>query len=320
MDGMIVGLRRQRSAKHEPKENHMITVMGATGHTGEKIATALLAAGQPVRALGRSEGKLADLAAKGAEVRAGDVADAAFLTAAFTGADAVYTLLPTDKTAPDYFARQQQEGEAIARAIRASGVRHVVALGALGADKPEGTGLILGLRAQEERLKAIEGIDLLLLRPVSFFENFYDSLPLIAYEGINGDSVIPDLAVPMVASRDIAAVAAQALAARNWTGVVVRELLGPRDLSYAEATSILGARIGQPDLAYVQFSYADMAAALVAAGLSESFANVYVDMTRAFNEGTVGPLNGRTPENTTPTRFETFASDLAAAYREVRAA
>ena len=301
----------------------MITVMGATGHTGAKIAAALLAAGQQVRALGRSERKLAGLAGNGAEVRTGDITDAAFLTDAFRGADAVYTLLPTDKRAPDYYARQQQEGEAIAQAIRASGIRHVVALSALGADRPEGTGIILGLRAQEERLKQVareEGTNVLLLRPVSFFENFYDSLPLIAQAGINGDSVLPDLAVPMVATRDVAAVAAEALAARDWTGVVVRELIGPRDLSYAEATHILGAQIGQPDLAYVQFSYADMAAALVQAGLSASFAKVYVDMTRAFNEGIVQPLHGRTPENTTPTRFEDFAGELAAAYRAVEAA
>ncbi len=298
----------------------MITVMGATGHTGEKIAAALLAAGQEVRALGRSESRLADLARNGAEVRTGDSADVAFLTDAFRGADAVYTLLPTDKSSPDYYARQQQEGGAIADAIRASGVRYVVALSSLGADRPEGTGLIVGLRAQEERLKAIEGSNLLLLRPVSFFENFFDSLPLIAQAGINGDAVIPDLAVPMIATRDVAVVAAKALAARDWTGVVVRELLGPRDLSYAEATRILGERIGQPDLAYVQFSEAETVAALVDAGLSASFAGLYVAMTRAFNEGTVQPLHGRTPENTTPTRFEDFAGELSAAYRATKAA
>src|SRR5687768_14245771 len=106
----------------------MITVMGASGNTGQKIAAALLAAGQPVRALGRSEHKLADLARAGAEVLAGDVGDAAFLTRAFRGADAVYTLLPTDRRSPDYHARQRQEGEAIVTAIRTSGVRHVVAL------------------------------------------------------------------------------------------------------------------------------------------------------------------------------------------------
>ena len=48
-----------------------------------------------------------------------------------------------------------------------------------------------------------------------------------------------------------------------------------------------------------------MAKALVEAGLSESFAGLYVEMTRAFNEGKVKPR--RTPENTTPTLFEDFA-------------
>ncbi len=295
----------------------MITVMGATGHTGEKITTALLATGHQVRALGRSDIKLAPLAAAGAEVRTGDAADVGFLTDAFRGSEAVYTLLPTDKRAPDYYARQQQEGVVIAEAIRASGVRYVVALSSLGTDRPEGTGLIMGLRAQEERLTRLAeaaGVNVLLLRPVSFFENFYDSLPLIAAAGINGNSVIPDLAVPMVATSDVAAVATQALADRDWTGVAVRELLGPRDLSYAEATRIIGERIGRPDLAYVQFSYAEMAAALVEAGLSARFAGLYVDMTHAFNQGWVQPRYGRTPANTTPTRFEDFASDLAVAF------
>ena len=38
----------------------MITVMGATGHTGKKITQALLKAGEKVRALGRTESKLAE--------------------------------------------------------------------------------------------------------------------------------------------------------------------------------------------------------------------------------------------------------------------
>jgi uncharacterized protein YbjT (DUF2867 family) len=74
----------------------MITVMGVTGHTGKKITEALLNAGEKVRALGRSESKLAELKRAGAEALIGDATDAAFLTKAFHGADAVYTLLPTD--------------------------------------------------------------------------------------------------------------------------------------------------------------------------------------------------------------------------------
>ena len=294
---------------------NVITVMGATGHTGQQIAATLLRAGRRVRALGRSQSKLAMLKSAGADVYTGDVADAAFLAETFRGATAVYTLLPTDRSSPDYAARQREEGEAIVHAIRESGVRYVVALSALGAELSEGTGLLTGLHAQEERLKRLEGTNVLLLRPVSFFENFVDSFEVIERHGMIADSVSPDLAIPMVATRDVAAVAAQVLAARNWQGIAVRELLGPRDLSYREATRILGASIGRPDLEYVQLSYADMARVLVDAGLSESFAHLYVEMTRAFNEGTVKPRAGRTPENTTPTRFEDFAGELARAYQ-----
>lgn len=293
----------------------MITVMGATGQTGKKIADALLKAREKVRTLGRSESKLAELKRSGAEVLTGDAADAGFLARAFRGSDAVYTLLPTDRRSPDYRGEQDRQGEAIVKAIRESGVRYVVALSSLGADLSEGTGLLAGLHAQEERLRRLDGANVLLLRPVSFFENFYDVLALIKYEGFNADSVAADLAVPMVATRDIADVASKALMSRDWKGIVVRELLGPRDLTYSEATHIIGEHIGKPDLNYVQFSYADEANALVQAGMSESFVGLYVDMTRGFNEGKVNPR--RTPENTTPTRFEEFAGELTRAYEAV---
>jgi hypothetical protein len=68
-------------------------------------------------------------------------------------------------------------------------------------------------------------------------------------------------------------------------------------------------------LQYVRLPDAEMAQALVQAGLSESFAGRYTEMTRAFDEGRVGPRAGRTAENTTPTRFEALAAELARAYQ-----
>jgi uncharacterized protein YbjT (DUF2867 family) len=295
----------------------LLTIMGATGHTGGKTARRLLAAGARVRAIGRNPDKLAALASAGAEALAGDSRDPAFLAQAFRGADAAYTLLATDRRAPDYAARQDEEGEAIAAALRASGVHRVVALSSLGADVPEGTGVIAGLHRQEQRLRKIAGIDLLLLRPVSFFENFHDSLGTIKEAGMLADTVAPDLAVPMIATDDIAAVAAQALLASDWTGVVVRELLGQRDISHREVARLIGEAIGQPALPYVQLREADMGAALVGAGLSPSFVALYLEMTRAFNEQRIGPREGRTPANTTPTRFEDFVPELAPFYRQI---
>lgn len=294
----------------------MITVMGATGNTGKKITEDLLKAGEQVRALGRSEGKLAELKRAGAETLSGDAADASFLTQAFRGADAVYTLIPSNPFSPDYRAEQDRQGEAIAQAIRESGVRYVVALSSIGANQGEGTGLVAGLHAQEERLKQLEGVNVLLLRPGFFFENFFETLELIQHQGVIANAVEPDRAMPMVGTRDIADAAAKALRARDWTGVAVRELLGPRDLTYAEATRILGEQIGKPDLRYVQIPYDDQKKALVQAGVSENFAELYAQMIRGFNEGKFKPGAGRTPGNTTPTRFEDFAREFARVYEE----
>ena len=95
---------------------------------------------------------------------------------------------------------------------------------------------------------------------------------------------------------------------------VVRELLGQRDLSFDEATRIIGAKIGKPDLAYVQFPYADYAAALQQAGVSKSVAGAYAEMEKAFDDGLVKSLEGRNAGNTTPTAFEEFAGVIAQAY------
>jgi uncharacterized protein YbjT (DUF2867 family) len=292
------------------QEPDMITLMGASGNTGKRIAHALLNEGEKVRALGRSRIKLAELEHLGADVRVGDTADAGFLTEAFRGSDAAYTLLPTDRRSPDYRARQDQEGQAIVHAIRASGVPYVVALSSLGAELSEGTGVIAGLHAQEERLKELGEINLLILRPVSFFENFLDGLEQAKQQGNIVDSVMPDLPVPMIAASDIAEAATKALRTRDWKGVVVRELLGPGELTYREATRILGGAIDEPNLEYVQLPGPEMINVLVEAGLSESFASLYVEMTLAFNKGTVKPLHGRNAENTTTTRFKEFARKL----------
>lgn len=292
----------------------MIAVMGASGHTGRAVAHRLLDEGERVRAIGRSADRLDDLRRRGAELAIGDLADTPFLTSALGGAAAAYAVLPTDRAAPDYVERQQREGESIANAIGRSGVGHVVALSSLGTDRPSGTGLILGLRAQERRLLRLDDTCLLVLRPVSFFENFLDAIDVIRRHGIIADGVAPDLPLPMIAASDIADVAADALRTRAWTGVEVRELLGPCDLTWRQATHLIGMATGYSDLPYVQLPAPDLIDAMVADGLSRAFAEQYAEMTAAFNCGLVQPANGRTPSNTTPTRFEAFVSVIGSVY------
>jgi uncharacterized protein YbjT (DUF2867 family) len=119
----------------------------------------------------------------------------------------------------------------------------------------------------------------------------------------------------MIATRDIAHAAAEALRVRDWKGMVVRELLGARDITFAEVTRMIGERIGLPDLQYVQFPYADTIKALQHFGFSESIATVEVEIARAANAGRIESREGRTTKNTTPTRFEDFVEELALAYQ-----
>ncbi|WP_242443029.1 NAD(P)H-binding protein [Pseudomonas sp. LFM046] len=292
------------------QEDEMITVMGATGHTGKRIVEELLNTGERVRALGRSAERLEALEKAGAEVRVGEPHDAAYLTEAFRGADAVYTLLPYDPSVADYMAQQAAVGEAIVRAVRASGVRRVVAISSVGADLASGNGPIASMHEQESRLRALPGVDLLILRAGAFFENLLPAFWMIEQHGLVADGVGADVPVPMIASKDIADAAIAALLSRDWHGVQVRELLGQRDLSYGEATRILGERLGRPDLPYVQLPYDEMAGMLVDAGFSANLAGLYAELAEGINDRRVKSLEGRNDGNTTATSFEAFVAEV----------
>src|SRR5258706_15747220 len=93
-------------------EEHMITIMGASGKTGRAAAEALLKQGKKVRVLARSKDHLKTLIDRGAEPAIGNATDANFLAGAFRGSDAVYALIPPDVTHPDFPAYQDQIGEA----------------------------------------------------------------------------------------------------------------------------------------------------------------------------------------------------------------
>jgi uncharacterized protein YbjT (DUF2867 family) len=222
----------------------------------------------------------------------------------------VHTLLPYDPTSADFRAEQQRLGEAIVAAVEGAGVRRVVALSSIGAEVPAGTGFIASLHDQEQRLRRLTGIDLLLLRPGMFFESITAAVDVARALGVNADAVAPEVPVPMIATRDVAAVAAEVLVARDWNGAQVRELHGPCDLTYTEATSILGAAIGLPDLQYVRLPDAEMADALVQAGFSRDCAELHVEMGRALSDGTITPLVARGAETTSSTRFEAIVADL----------
>jgi uncharacterized protein YbjT (DUF2867 family) len=293
----------------------MYVITGATGHTGRPIVEKLLAQGKQVRAIARSAEHLKPLAAKGAEPFVGSLEDSDAMARAFSGAEAVYTMIPPNLTAPDARAFQNRVGETLATAIAKARVPYIVNLSSMGAHLSEKVGPIAGLHDVEQRLNRLEGTNILHLRPTYFMENLLMNVQMIKTMGINGTPIKADVGMPMIATRDIAAEAAERLLRLDFKGKSVNELFGPRELTMTEATAILGRAIGKPSLPYVQFPYEDAEKAMTGMGLSPDVARSYIEMYRAFNDGIIKPVEPRSAKNTTPTSFEAFAAEFAAIYK-----
>ncbi|HJX89791.1 MAG TPA: NAD(P)H-binding protein [Pyrinomonadaceae bacterium] len=287
----------------------MYVITGATGHTGGIVAKTLLGQGQKVRAIGRSADRLEALAAEGAEPFVCDITDAATLTKAFSGAKAVYAMVPPSMTSQNYRADQDRASNAIAEAVEKARVEYVVSLSSVGADKAQGTGPVVGLHYLEQKLNRIPSLNALHLRPGYFMENTLAQAGIIQTMGTTAGPVRADLALPMIATRDIGAAAAKALLELDFTDKQTRELLGQRDVSYDDAARIIGNAIGKPDLKYVRLPDEQVRGAFLQMGISENVADLILEMSAALNSGYMEPLEERTAENTTPTSFETFVTD-----------
>jgi len=284
----------------------MYVILGATGNTGKVVAETLLDSGQKVRVVGRSKDRLEGFTVLGADVFEANVADSAALTTAFTGARAVYALVPPNMASPDYRAEQDAASASIAKALGASGVTHVVALSSFGADKADKTGPVAGLHVMEERFSQIPQLNALFLRAGYFMENLLAQPGIIKSFGMMAGPVNADLALPMIATYDIATAAADALAKLDFTGHQTRELLGQRDLTYSQMAKIVGAAIGIPNLAYVQLPADQVIQAMTQMGIYKNMAALICEMSDGLNSRHMRALEPRSAANTTPTQFEEF--------------
>jgi len=292
----------------------MHAVIGATGNTGRVVTHRLLEAGEPVRAIGRSADRLRGLANAGAESVVASCDDRAALEQALRGAQTVYAMTPPEYTAPDAAEYQRRVGEAIADAIRKTGVPHVVHLSSVGAQNRSGAGPVSGLGRQEERLDAIPSCNVLHLRAAFFMENLFAMLPMIR-EGILAAPLRPDVPTPWIATCDVGEAAAAALLARDFQGKQIRELHGQRDLTWNEVAAVVGRVVGKPGLRYVRVPFEEAQKGFVQMGVSPSVAAAYMEMYQAVDDGRLRPLEPRSHRNTTPTSIEQFATALEAALR-----
>jgi len=287
----------------------MYVILGATGNTGSVVARRLLDRSKRVRVVGRDNKKLAPFVNRGADAFATDILDTDALSRAFAGAQGVYALIPPNMSSPDFRAYQDSVTESIAKALEKGSVAHAVTLSSVGADKPDKTGPVVGLHKMELRLAQVRGLNALHLRAGYFMENTLAQIGIIRGFGMMAGPVRADVPLPMIATRDIGAAAAEALLRLDFKQQT-QELLGPREVTYAEAAKIIGLAIGKQDLTYVQLPDEQVIQAMTGMGMSRNMAELLCEMSAAINNGYMKALEPRSEKNTTPTTFETFVEEV----------
>jgi uncharacterized protein YbjT (DUF2867 family) len=256
-------------------------VAGVSGNTGAVAADTLLAQGKSVRVIVRDAAKGESWRTRGAEVAVAALEDVAALTRALAGVAGAYVLIPPRLGSKDPLGENRVVAAAIADAVRAAEVPHVVLLSSVAAHVPSGTGPIQSARAAELAL-ASTGAATTFIRASFFMENWFASLGMLD-QGVLPTFLPPSSSLPMVATRDIGRVAAQALV-EGGKGAQVIELAGPREYSSIDAAAELTAIVGKPISAHAAPLDA-VVPTFTSFGISEAVATLYREMYAAYAAG-----------------------------------
>lgn len=287
-----------------------IAIAGASGQLGRQVAELLLdrpdAAERTLVLVTRDPAKLADLAARGAEVRAGDFDAPATLAAAFAGVDRLL-LISTNE-----IGRRTEQQTAAVRAAAAAGVAHVIytSLPDPGPE-PHPTGPLAAEHyATEEAIKEA-GLAWTFLRNA-----LYSDLQVAsgARAIATGQLVTNagDGRSAYVTRADCAAVAAAVLAGEGHERQSY-DVTGPELLTQADVAAALSAIAGRP-VEVVAVDDDATVQGMVAAGLPEPLARAFAGFGTAIREGrldtrtdVVERLTGRPPQR---------LADFLAAHRD----
>ena len=289
---------------------------GSLGNISKPLAERLIAAGHSVTIISSKADKTAQIEALGATAAIGSVDDIAFLTNTFTGADAVYTMVPPNFGSSNWKKYIAGIGENYASAIQASGVKNVVNLSSIGAHMPEGCGPVSGLHFVEKALNALVGVNVKHLRPGFFYPNFLANIGMIKHMGIIGGNYGEGAKLVIVHTDDIAEAAAEELLALSFTGNSVRYVASDEKTT-DEVAAILGKAIGKPELPWIAFKDEDTIAGMLQAGLPQEIAENYAEMGAAMRNGEMSSdYNEHRPEVFGKTKLEAFAPVFAAIYAQ----
>jgi NAD(P)H dehydrogenase (quinone) len=270
-------------------------VTGASGHLGRRVVELLLERGTGKIVAGtRKPEKLADLAARGVDVRQADFEDPQGLTAALAGVDSVL-IISTD--AIDRPGRRLAQHRAAVAAAVSAGVKHAVYT---SMPNPETSPVVFAPDhlGTEQALKA-SGMSWIILRDCWWIDY---QIPTLAGAVASGQliSATGQGGAPYVTREDCAHTCAAALASAD-TSNKTWNITGPDLITYADLASLASELTGRP-VTYTSVTPEERIAQLIATGTPEFIAKLLVSSQLAISQGKMGTpttavkeLTGRAP-------------------------
>ena len=288
----------------------MYAVMGLTGQVGSAVANHLLAQGKQVRGIVRSPEKAAAWSARGVELAVADYNDPAALSAAFSGVDGVFAMIPPYFAPSPDFREVRAVISALHTALHKALPGRVVYLSSIGAQQTSGIGLITALHMLEESLDTLP-VPTAALRAGWFMENSVWDVAPAREQGKLYSFLQPlDHSFALVATEDIGQAAAQTLL-EDWTGHRRIEVAGPRRYSPQDIAAAFSVALGKP-IEGVVVPRDTWTAMFVAQGTEEERTIPRVEMLDAFNSGWIDFGVPGTEKFTGTTKLETVIQDLCA--------
>lgn len=287
----------------------MIVLTTPTGDIGHQVLMLVVQGSESVRVIARDPSRIPEMIRQRVEVIQGSHGDTTSIEHALTGADTLFWLIP-----PEPFMKLNNVAEAYAdftkpaaEAIKKCGLKRVVAVSAIGRGWSKEAGLATANTKADDVLAAT-GVALRALTMPSFMDNLLRQAPSIKEKGVFSLPIRADLKAPLVATCDIAAVAAKFLLDATWTGQTDVPVLGPEDISPNEMAEVLRDVLGRP-VRYEQTPMEAYKNRMVNRGMSEAFAQGLADMMTAKNEGLDNTIS-RVVAADTPTTFRQWCETV----------
>lgn len=289
-------------------------ITGSLGHIGKPLATRLSKEGHAVTVISSNASRKQEIEAIGATAAIGSVEDTGFLTDAFRGADAVFTMVPPNYSGSDWKAWIAGIGKKYVAAITSAGVKQVVNLSSIGAHMIEHCGPVSGLSQVELAMDAMAGVNVRHLRAGYFYTNFLNAIGQIKHRGIITGNYMADLKMVLVHPADIADIAAKALADESYLGRGF-SYIASDEKTPSEIVTMIGKVTGRLDLKWVERTDTEEFDDLVYMGLPEETARNYTEMGAAMRSGEMNADYFRSrPVMAGWRSFESFMPDFTAAY------